>query len=526
LDYKLKDREKKIMKIILISAFLCLAGLSQAGNVQRFARNTEAIIPTIVEEILKVELQSDLKKNSAVEVDEEVPVVKTIKEEVIVDPVASRIIEEVVTIEEKKPEVVEAVKEIVPEVVSATRNVEPVVEVVEKVEVVAVKEDAEKPVDNFRTESVPAVEQVAEIVKEIVPVETVAELRKEEVPVVMAVVKETEIVEPMFRNVIKEEIPQVEELRTVPVEAVKDVVPEPIQASNVVAEPVVAVEPQVKTILTETVKEVVVPEVKAAPVEVPEVKVTPVEVPEVKAVPVVPAPVAPIVQVPVEIVKDEPIKEEKVEAAVVPEVKAVVPEVKPVVAPVQVVDEADPQTRQDRPTIVQAIQQNLAGLPVVGQIFNRNPAIADEAAPASDTESTSAPVSEEKPPAPQGPLAQVGEFFQNAVQNTQNNLGTFVSNVQNALTPQNNNNAGDRPQNPVANFIQGAISNVQNIINPTTASTVVKDDVKPEKTEEEKPEATKSVEPEPAVVDPVVVQKEVVEPKKVDEEKEENIVKV
>ena len=505
------------MKIILISAFLCLAGFSQAGNVQRFSRNSEAIIPTIVEEILKVELLSDLKKNNVVEALELAPIVSAIKDEVIIDPISKRIVEEIVTVEEKQPEIVEndaAIKEIEPEIVPATRNVEPVPEIVEKVEIIAVQENVEKPVDNFRTESVPSVELMQEIVKEIVAAEP---MNLREKPDAIYMIKEEEIVQPMYRNVIKEEIPQVEELRVVPVEAaeaVKDVLPEPIQAANIAPEPLIAVEPQIKTLIVEVVKEVV-PEVKAVPVA-----------------PVVPA--APIVLVPVEVKIDEPIKEEKAEIVSVPEVKAV-PEILPIEAPAALlpapvealpaIDESEPQTRQDRPTIVQTIQQNLANLPVVGQIFNRNPAVADEVAAADDA--APAPVTEEKPPQTGGPLAQVTDFITNAVQTTQQNFGNFVTNVQNAIAPPQNNNAENRPQNPVVGFLQ-------NLVSPTTGAPIIKDEVKPEKAgakpeakPEEKPEATKSVEPEPvAVVDPIVVQKEVIEPQQAVETEKENIVTV
>jgi len=228
------------MKIYLISAILCLSGLAHGASIQRIARNTETIIPTIVEEILKVELQSDLKKNSAVEAIEEEPLVKKVEPTLVVEPIASRTVEEAIlaAAEEKKPDILEiiAVKEIIPEALPAVIKAEALPEIIEKVETIAIKENAEKPVDNFRTESVPSVEQpIVEIVKETVVIEPVLELRQEPAPAVE--IKEEEIVKPMSRNVVKEEIPQVEELRNIlPAEtiAVKETIPEPVAASNIV----------------------------------------------------------------------------------------------------------------------------------------------------------------------------------------------------------------------------------------------------------------------------------------------------
>lgn len=528
------------MKLYLISAFLCLAGLTHGASIQRMTRDTEAIIPTIVEEILKVELQSDLKKNSAVEAFEVEPVVKPIKEEVVVEPVASRTVEDgTIAAEEKKPEIVEivAVKEVIPEPIPAVRTIEPVPVVEEKVEIVAI-ENVEKPIDNFRTESVPSVEQpTVAIVKETVVVEPVADLHKE--PVAEIVIKEEEIVAPMFRNVVKEEIPQVEELRNiVPVEmtAVKDIVPEPVQAA-IIVEPVVEIVPEIKTIAKEVVPAPVVPEVNAVPAPVvPEGQV----VPEVKAVPEVPFVKTEVVPEIAPVVAE--IKEEKVEAPIVPEFKAeevmTVAEVKTEDKPVPetvvpIVDETDPQVRQDSPNLIQQVQTAVsnaaANIPIIGQILNRNPAVAATDEVVGDESATTT-----RP-----------NLLQQAAQAVTN---TFT-NALNAINPQSSNAATGAETattgpvlSAVQNFVSGAVQNTQNaltslnnIINPTTAP--AKDEAKPTVADEkpvkadEKPakadESVKSFEPESIVaVDPVVVQKFVAsETQKVVEEEKENLVK-
>lgn len=521
------------MKIILFSAFLCLAGLAHGANIERLSRNTEAIIPSIVEEILKAEVQSDLKKNSVEIIEAVEPVVKTIKEEVIVEPVASRTVEDgALPVEEKKPEIVElvAVKEIIPEIVPAVRTVEDVVpEIIEKVEVIAV-ENIEKPIDNFRTESVPAVE----IIKETVVVEPVSELRKE--PVIDVIVKEEEITKPMLRNVIKEEIPQIEELRNEMV-AIKDVIPEPVVSSNIV-EPVVEIVQQVKTLPIEPVKEIkeeiiVVPVVKAVPEivkpEVPEI--VKVEVPVMKVDEVI------LKSVPQEVVVME-IKEEKLEvpSPVLPVVKTIpefkpVPEMimpeMPVEAVVPVVDEVDPLARQDRPTIVQQVQDVIANVPIVGQIFNRNPATvaADEAVVADESITTTA-------------RPNVLQFAQQAIQNTQQFAQQAVNNVFGGL---NNNAVADTadstttrpgPLAAAVQFVQAAAQNAygvaQNIVNPSRATTTTTSTAATPAEEEDKPvkEEAEAAKSEPQIaVEPVVVQKEVAEPQKVVEEEKENLVK-
>lgn len=480
------------MKIFAICALICLAN---GANIQRVARNTEAIIPTIVEEILKVELQSDLKKNSAVEAVDPAPIIKTIKEEIIVEPVASQVIaQEVTSIEEKKPEILE---------VAETQGIRKVDFLADIAEIV---ETPEKPVENVEPAS--------------------SDLRKE--PVAEIVI--AEIVQPMVRNVIKEEIVQIESLRNgAPEEnaAIKEVIPEPVASSNIV-EPVVEIVPQVKTVVGEpvahTVDEVnaevpapapVVPDFKAIPDEKPmtEEKIVKVEVvseekvedPELKLTPVVPK-----------------IEEEKIEAPAV-EVKKVPEEIAPAIeikeesnankltiAEAPAVEETDADTRQERPTIVQQLQQAVANVPIVGQIFNRNPEIAaDEAAAVADESATTAPA---------GPLQQFIAGAQQAAANVQQAL----TNTFNTLNPAASNAASAegsdttaRPQGPVVQAIQTAFQNVANIINPnrdatTSAPASVE---KPVKEEGEKPLKT-----DEAVKSAVVAGEEVAAPEVVQSE--------
>lgn len=528
------------MKIFLICAFLCMA---HGANIQRMARNTEAIIPTIVEEILKVELQSDLKKNSAVEAFESLPIVKPIEEGITVEPVASRtIVEGTAQIEENKPEIVEiiAIQEIIPEPTPAISKSETQPEIVE---VAAIKENIAKPIDNFRTESVPSAEQpMVEIIKETVIVEPVAELRQE--PAAEVAIKEEEIVRPIVRNVVKEEIPQVEALRNIEapeIIAVKEVVPEPVASSNIV-EPVVEIVPQVKTAVSETVVQDVndrkvelpapiLPELKAnlevkpmsdiVIVEVEVISEPKVEVPQLKLIPVVPE-----------------VKEDKVEAPVVAEVKKVLetmplteiktePEAIPMIKDVAIPsgEETDPNSRQsERPTIVQQIQQAavnvVSNVPIVGQIFNRNPEVVTGGETVADESATTT--------AP-GPLQLLQTGFQQVVANSQQflqSLNPAASNTANT----DGSDATPRPPGPIVQALQSAFQNVNNIINPANrdpTSTAApasdeKEGVKPLKADE----ATKSVEPEPIeAVAPGVVQSEASKTRKVVEEEKDNLVK-
>lgn len=511
------------MKIYLISAIFCLAGLAQGANVQRIARNSETIIPTIVEEILKVELQSDLKKNSAVEAVEEEPLVKKIEPTLIVEPVASRTVEDAVlpAAEEKKPEIVEVmtIKEIIPEPLAAVIKAEALPEIAEKM---PLQENAEKPLDNYRTESVPLVEQpIVEIVKETVVIEPVLEIRQE--PAAAVVIKEEEIVKPLARNVVKEEIPQVEELRNIlPQEtiAIKETIPEPVASSNIV-EPVVEVEQQVKNIIAAPIVKddspaliAIVSEPEAplkkpeAPLEEPKAPLAKSEAPlKIEA----PLMMTEAILAQPEIIPEKKfeelsgklealipeIKEEKLEAPapapIVQEIKAV-PEIKPVpevIAPTEAkpllenaapsVEESGPEIRQDRPTIAQQIQTALSNVPVVGPLINNlNPssaAAADDSSVITDEATT--------PPRP--------NLIQQVLQNTQ----TAWTNAVQVFNPTSTNvaeggEATTRSPGPLANaitFAQGAIQNVangvQNIINrPTEAP--AKDEEKPLK-EEEKP---------------------------------------
>ena len=540
------------MKFLLISALLCI-GLAHGANVRRLARDQEAIIPSLVEEILKVEIQSELQKNSEIEAIEEEPVVKTIKEEIVVAPVVSRTVAEgAIVLEEKMPAIVEimAVKEEIPEPIAAVLRSEPLPEIKETVEIIAIQEVPEKPVDSFRTESMPMVEQPMEIIKEIV-----SEIRQEPA----LIVEEKEFIQPMLRNVIKEEIPQVEELRHVVVaaekEAVKELIPEPIASSQNV-EPVV----QVEQLRSEPVVKEIVPVVKAVPeiavVEIEKKEIVP-EKPEIveekkveepmmiKSVPVIAEIIEKIEFIP------EVKKVPEVEAAAIPEVEA--PK-----EPAPIIDDTKPETRQ---TLIDNIQTGLtnfaSNIPIIQNLVPRptNNVASDDAA--ADETAT-------RPPG----------IVQTALNNIQNTINS-------AFNP-SASNAGEQAPNPFANVVQNVQNTFNGLFRPATppaaaASSPVKDeeatieekpmkDEKPVKTEkkplkDEEPIKTEDkpvkVEKKPVVqaekiikekveeekedvemmekslgavlpevvVDPVVVQKEVVEPQKVVEEEKDNLVK-
>lgn len=386
------------MKLILSLGLLLIATYVQSASIVRENRNTEGIIPTIVEEILKVELQSDLKKNSDVEVPAVlVPEMPVVAEEV---PVFKKIVDEptVVVTEEK-----------------------------------IITDDGVK--------------------------ETIVDVKKTETIVPVVVEKVDEI--PAGRNVVKEEIPQVEELRKVPVvpeevpavvavpekPAVVDIIPEPVQASVQAAPEIEVEQPKLKTeIIPEVVK--TVEEVKKIDV------VIPVEIKKIEVTP------------------DQQIEkiEEKVVVVetVVPEVKKIVEDVKtvevpvvvePVVAPV-VVDETIPESKQDAPNRPQQILNQLQA--VVGSIFNRNnvsavandETVGDEAA--SPTTSTSRPILQ----AIQG----LGTSIQTAGQTALNNV---VNSVQSTLGINNNaaqsdgTTASAGPIQSVIQSVTGAVSNLQ-----------------------------------------------------------------
>lgn len=503
----------------VICALLCLAVVAHAANIQRVSRNTEAIIPSIVEEILKVELKSDLKKNSAVEVDEAEPIVK---EEIIVEPIAARtVVEEHPTVvEEKTPVIVETIIESIPSVRTAFVD-EKVPEIIEKVEIIAIEQVAEKTVDNFRTESVPETPVIAEIIKETVVVEPLPEVRS--VPVATeAVTEEEEIVKPMVRNVIKEEIPQVEELRIIPEkDAVKDTIPEPVVSANIV-EPVVEIEPQVKT-LTIEMEKMMVPEMMSEEMNmktVPEIIMMMNEdMTKLKA----------LVPEMMEEKKEEP-------EMVKDEVKAVVTEEEEVKKE-EVEGTFEPAAKgvDGRQSIIQQLGQTavntLSNVPVIGSIVQRitpttEAAIAD--APADVVEGSEAPLEGEAPVAPvtqaevttrsppQNPVQQliqnVQTGFQNQVQSVQSFLTGGASNT--AAVSDTSEDTNKPPtfiqqfQQGVQGLVAGVSSNLANFgINlPTTAKPTKTDDKLEDASAEPVAEEGKSVEPQPqAVVEPETV---------------------
>lgn len=502
----------------VICALLCLAVVAHAANIQRVSRNTEAIIPSIVEEILKVELKSDLKKNSAVEVDETEPIVK---EEIIVEPIASRtVVEEQPTVaEEKTPVIVETIIESIPSVRTAFVD-EKVPEIIEKVEIIAIEQVPEKTVDNFRTESVPETPVIAEIIKETVVVEPLPEVRS--VPVATeAVIEEEEIVKPMVRNVIKEEIPQVEELRIIPEkDAVKDTIPEPVVSANIV-EPVVEIEPQVKT-LTIEMEKMMIPEMMAEEMNmktVPEIIMMMNEdMTKLKA----------LVPEVMEEKKEEP-------EMVKDEVKAVVTEEEEVKKE-EVEGTFEPATKgvDGRQSIIQQLGQSavntLSNVPVIGPIVQRitpttEAAIAD-APPADVVEGSEAPLEGEAPLAPvtqadattraPNPVQQLIQSVQTGFQNQVQSVQSFLTGgASNTATVSDTSDDTNKPptfiqqlQQGVQGLVAGVSSNLANFgINvPTTAKPTKTDDKLEDASAEPVAEEGKSVEPQPqAVVEPETV---------------------
>lgn len=502
----------------VICALLFLTAVAHGANYQRLARNTEGIIPSIIEEILKVELKSDLKKNSAVEVEVQEPIVK---DEVVVEPAISRTVEEEKTVvEEKMPVVVETIVETVPSVRTIAEE-EKIPEMVEKVEIVAIETVPEKTVDNFRAEAEPSVEEpkVVEIIKETIVVEPVVpELRN--APVSEVLIKEEEIIKPMVRNVVKEEIPQVEELRIVPeVDAVKETLPEPIAASNIV-QPVVEVEPQVKTVVFDTMKEetpmkieeIIVEQVKSVPEMIMMTKTE--EMPEVKAVEMMME----------KIMEPEMVKDE-VKAVIVEtermEDEMVMPGVKRIEDGRQNLIQQTVQSVQNaiQPAI-QPVLNSLQNVPVVGQIVQRiTPTTAEPIAPAAEEVQ-----SDSETPVVQAPTApaQSPGPIQQLVQSVQHNVQQFFN-------PSANNAAGENQGDPprpniiqqlvsgaqeqFSNAVQNVQNSVQNVFRPQSSDSPVKAEEKPDEIPAETvAEEGKSVEPQPQPIvessEEVVVKKE------------------
>lgn len=507
------------MKALFICTLLCIAGVAQCASLPRFARNTEAIIPTLVEEILKVELQSDLKKNSAVEAVEDVPVIKSYMEEIIVEPVVAIKTEEPVVaikteepatvvktietvaapLEEKKPEVVEilTVQEVIAEsepIVKAIESVPEVVEKMEKVETVTTQEIAEKPVDATRTESVAPVEEPKiEIIKETIVLEPTTELRKE-LDVAAVLIKEEEIIKPMVRNVVKEEIPQVESLRNVLPEensAVKEVIPEPV-ASLTIVEPVLEVEQVVKAIVAEPApKEIIkeevlaVTELKKVPESSPEVvpEIVVEMKPEIKAenldakldtIPEIKEEKVEVIEPMTELKKETDLKASSSEVTK-PEEEAII---KPIEA-LQTVETIEPEIRQaDRPNLLQQAQEILTNVPVVGQIFNRNPAVADAVESVGDESATTS-----RP----NPLQQVQQFISNPIQTLQNAINSLNPNA--ATSAEDGADVTTRAPGPIQQFLTQQFTNAQNAVNnvinrPSSSAVPTKDEEKPLKGEE------------------------------------------
>jgi len=419
-------------------------------------------------------------------------------------------------------------------------------------------------------------------------IEPVLELRQE--PAAAAVlIKEEEIVKPMTRNIVKEEIPQVEELRNILPEdtiAVKETVPEPVASLNIV-EPVVEVEQQVKNIIAAPIVKEDSPALIAlliepeAPLIKPEAPLEEPKAPLAKSEAILEKSEAPLekseaplkIEAPLlmtEILLAQPaiilekkteelsgkletilmpatIKEEKIEApapaAIEKELKSI-PEIKPVpeiITPTEAkplseaapsVEESDPEIRQDRPSIAQQIQTALQSVPVVGPLISN---LQNQPSSASASDEASSVTDESATPARPNLIQQV-------LQNTQ----TAWTNAVQALNPPSANVAAEgesdaqRPS-PLANaisFVQGSFQNVangvQSIISRPSTEAPPKDEEKPLKEEGEKPveekptktdDKVKTVPSEPQAEVEPVVAVKPEEPQKVVEGEKENLVK-
>lgn len=454
------------MKFIAFGILLIVSCV-QSATIVRHARNTEGIIPTIVEEILKVELQSDLKKNSDLEVAEETPAIKKI--------------------------------EVVPENVVVTEE-----------KISAVSKDGTEQVVEFK--KIETIEKPAEVVETFVPV--------------------------AVRNVVKEQIPQVEELRNVPVivqdtPAIQDIVPEPIAAS-VNVQPEVQVESKIRS----EIPAVIVPEMVEKVEKIVEIE-TPKE--EVKIVEVV---------IPTEvkkIVEDEPERPQaidKIEEKVVV-VETVVPEVKKVetIVPVKVeVDNVDPSAKQSDRPILQQIQN------AVGQIFNRpaaSPTVEDAVQDESTVTST------------QGPIQAILGAAQNTFSQTVDRVQTVFNSFNNNAAAEPAADGETTTRQPLIAAIQNQAQNLQSsVVNtlssnsltrpiveafgirpqsateaPAAPANDVKEDVEMKPSSENN--SAKKVPVVPAIVPPVVekevvaveeTKKEIVPPQEIVEEKKSEVV--
>lgn len=506
------------MKVLLLSALLCIASV-QGASFRRLARDAGGVIPTLVEEILKTELQSDLKQNSAVEAFETEPLVKEIvkdeiKEEIIVDPLASRtVLDGAVQLEEKKPEIVEiveiAVKEESPEPILAVLKSEPLPEISEKVETVAIQETpVETPVDSIRTEPLLVAEQPLEIVKEII-----SEIRQE--PEVVEI-KIEEMSRPSLRNVIKEEIVQVEELRNTLVderEAIKEVLPEPVASSQLI-EPVPQVkeDPLVAEIIPEKMaileeKLAVLEEKMALTEEKKEEDLTSIKsIPSEPSVLLLaePSVTSFLTEIKEEIKEPTPVVSETiVEIKKLAEKTEAVAPIAPETPKLEVTEgekaEIAPETRQS-PTIVENIQNALANVPLLSNIVR--PATPAAAAPAlSDAPADDATVVEEAAVAPAA-TTPTPNILQQIVQGTQQAFANTQQAFQNALNPTanaaNTEEGVATPNGPFSGavqFIQTQAQNLQNLIRPNTPASATPakegvqkpEEVKPVKEEVEKP---------------------------------------
>lgn len=520
------------MKLLLVAAFLCI-GLASGAHIRRLTRETEAVIPQLVEEILKVELQSDLKQNNKVEVAEVEPVIKKIADEAVAEGM----------VKEGEPIVVEIIKD---EPVLAVLKTEPLTPEVpapvikeEKIEVI-IKDN----LDTFRDEAAPMAPAAVEPLKEAI----IAEVK----------VDEAKMEQPALRNVVKEEIPQVEELRNIaPVEkeAVKESLPEPVVALTV-AEPVLLVEEAEKTVAVEPVLKKLEEEtvVKAEKTEVIPEKVEIIEEKKeetlAKSVPVAPVvPVVPEMAIPAEIPVIAEIKEETpIKAAdtpIVTEVKEIVVEVKklapeateakpvekivevvpaaavaPVESEIPAVEMIDPEVRQSQnnplqqaiSSITQGVTSFVSNVPIISNLVgnSQNSVAADapaDAAPAEAVADESNTTARPQFPILQGLTENIQSGFQTFGQNVQNFGQNVVNSVQ-GLIPNAASSSETAQPGPLASLAQSLG------LRPATAAPAKEDDKPveiPTKVEGEKaPEAAKTaavevVEKQPEEKKPVEV---------------------
>lgn len=216
--------------------------LTSAANIQRMSREEAELVP-IVQEIIKEELVSELKKAEVPEAMEAEPIKK--EEELVQIVPASRTIDMPIVEEQKPVEIVEAVQVVDVAPVEALRTMDEV-KIEEPIAMPVIEKEEIKPVDVLRTEEVLKVDEPIMLIPAADPasrnvekaVEMIAEEIIQPVEALKTVEKELEV-----------EVPKVEI-------AAIELIPEPVESLR-------AVEPEVKIEEVLVVKEVI-PEQKSA----------------------------------------------------------------------------------------------------------------------------------------------------------------------------------------------------------------------------------------------------------------------